>query len=157
LIGARYQLRVRRSAQTCTVGARSCRRRLEARRGLRDRQQRRRDRHGKRRPVDDFFGGAFADLALGEKLRAYAGVGPVLQFGQIDFEYQDPINGHVRIYDSGFGTGYYTRIGLEFQINPKMSIGAGFRYVDTSVDFGGAIDSMDFKQEQYLVTFTESY
>ena len=107
--------------------------------------------------LTDLFIGAFGDVYLGPRVRIYGGVGPTLQFANVDYEYNDPVFGHVHIHDDGFGTGYYTRVGVEFQMSTGMALGFGFRYVDSSVDFGGKINEMDFEQEQYVLTFTESY
>jgi len=84
-------------------------------------------------------------------------VGPTLQFGSIDYDYDDPVLGHVSINDDGFGTGYYSRIGIEFTISPGMAIGASYRYVDSNIDFGGQISDMDLKQDQYMLTCTQSF
>ena len=107
--------------------------------------------------LTDLFIGAYGDINLGQKVRLYAGIGPTLQFASVDYEYDDPVFGHVHVNDDGFGTGYYSRIGIELMMRPGMALGFGFRYIDSSVDFGGKIDSMDFEQEQYVLTFTESY
>jgi len=107
--------------------------------------------------LTDLFGGVYGDIELGDRLRIYAGVGPTLQFGSIDYDYDDPVLGHVSINDDGFGTGYYSRIGIEFTISPGMAIGASYRYVDSNIDFGGQISDMDLKQDQYMLTCTQSF
>jgi opacity protein-like surface antigen len=107
--------------------------------------------------LTDIFGGIYGDIDFGGSVRIYAGVGPTFQFAQIDYDYDDPVLGHVHINDDGFGTGYYSRVGVEFSVGPGMAFGVGYRYVDSSADFGGPIDSMDLRQEQFMVTFTQSY
>ena len=107
--------------------------------------------------LTDLFLGAYSDADLGQSFRIYGGVGPVLQFGSIDYDYQDPVLGQVRVNDDGFGTGYYGRVGFEFKLSPASAIGMSYRYVDSNLDFGGLVHGMDLEQDQYMVTFTESY
>jgi hypothetical protein len=102
----------------------------------------------------DFFGGVYADTLLG-RLRLYASVGPTLQFATLDLDWSDN-NGFHSINEDGFGYGWYSRAGLEFLVRPGTWIGFGGRYVDSTIDFGGALGDMDYTSDQWFVTFTES-
>jgi len=85
--------------------------------------------------LTDLFGGVYGDIELGDRLRIYAGVGPTLQFGSIDYDYDDPVLGHVSINDDGFGTGYYSPSASSSRSAQAMAIGASYRYVDSNIDF----------------------
>lgn len=102
----------------------------------------------------DLFVGAFADLSLGERLRLYAGAGPLLQWASIDVEWNDTLAGDVSVDESGFGGGYYARTGFEFALGSGLSLGLGVRYLDSSVDPGGDIDDVEFEEFQYVLTAT---
>jgi opacity protein-like surface antigen len=102
----------------------------------------------------DLFCGAFADLALGERVRLYAGVGPLLQFASVDAEWNDPLLGDVDLSEDGFGGGYYARTGFEIALGSGLSLGLGVRFVDSSFDLGGQIDEVEFEELQYLLTAT---
>src|SRR6185436_15697759 len=105
----------------------------------------------------DFFGGPFFDLMLGQRTRVYVGAGPLLQWGSVDLDWNQPIQGHVHSSDSGFGVGWYARTGIEFAMRPGLQIGFGIRWVDSYLDLSGDIDRLDFEGEQYYLTVTESF
>lgn len=106
--------------------------------------------------LTDLFGGAFADLALGERVRLYAGLGPLMQFASVDAEWSDPVLGDVDVSEDGFGGGYYARTGFEIDLGSGLSLGLGVRFVDSSIDLGSEIDEVEFEELQYLLTATRA-
>lgn len=103
----------------------------------------------------DLFGGVFADLPLGERLRVYAGVGPLLQFGAVDAEWDDPVLGDVSVHEDAFGKGYYARAGFEIALDYGTSVGLGLRFVDSEIDPSGDLDDVEFQEYQYVLTATQ--
>lgn len=106
--------------------------------------------------VADLFVGAAADLLLGERLRLYAGAGPLLQFASIEADWDDPLQGPVRLDEDGFGGGTYARAGLEIELDSGLCLGLGVRFVNSSVDLGSAIDEVDLEEVQFLLTATRA-
>lgn len=97
--------------------------------------------------VLEFFGGPFASLFLGDRLRVYGGAGPLLQFA----DYEQEGNG-LADDGSGFGSGWYARTGLEFTLPSRTLIGFGVRWSDTTVDLGGGLGDLEIDGLQGVVT-----
>jgi hypothetical protein len=95
----------------------------------------------------ELYGGPFASLWLGEKLRLYGAAGPLLQFA----DYQQT-GGGLADDGSGFGYGYYGRAGLEFALPSRTLIGLGVRWSDSSVDLGGDLGDLELEGLQFLLT-----
>jgi len=95
----------------------------------------------------EFFGGPFASVFLGDKLRLYGGVGPLVQFA----DYQQSGNG-MSDDGSGFGVGWYARTGLELVLPNRSLIGLGVRWSATRVDLGGSLDTLDIEGIQGVLT-----
>ncbi|MEQ1892349.1 MAG: hypothetical protein ABL998_07415 [Planctomycetota bacterium] len=102
----------------------------------------------------DLSGGVYADLMLGRRLRLYGGAGPLLQFASVDAEWNDSVLGNVNVDENAFGGGYYARTGFELAFGAGTTVGLGVRYLDSSVDPGGGIDSIEFEEWQYVLTAT---
>jgi hypothetical protein len=97
--------------------------------------------------VFELYGGPFASVFLGDKLRLYGAVGPLLQFIEYDQE-----GGGFEDDGSGFGAGYYARTGLEVALPSRVLIGLGTRWSDTSVDLGGDLGDLDVEGLEWLFT-----
>jgi hypothetical protein len=97
--------------------------------------------------VFELYGGPFASLFLGEKLRLYGAVGPLLQWA--DYE---QTGGGLADDGSGFGYGYYARTGLEFALPSRTLMGFGVRWSDSSVDLGGSLGDLELEGLQLLFT-----
>jgi hypothetical protein len=98
----------------------------------------------------ELFGGPFANIFLGDKVRVYGGLGPVFQFASYDQD--DSI---FNASGSGFGYGYYTRTGIEFQLPNRMWIGIGARWADTKVDLSDSAGDLNMEGFQFLITFSQ--
>ena len=73
----------------------------------------------------DLYGGPFASTFLGEKVRVYGSIGPMLQFVSYD---ENPTSApFVGGSGSGFGTGLYARTGAEIRARPGTLVGLGVR------------------------------
>jgi hypothetical protein len=106
--------------------------------------------------LTDLFLGPYLDLPVGPKGRAYVAAGPLLQWANVDLDWNTAI-GHQHASDNGFGYGYYARTGLEFMARPGLWLGFGARWVDASVDLSGELRDLDLEGMQYYLTVTENF
>jgi hypothetical protein len=97
--------------------------------------------------VFEIFGGPFASVFLGEKLRLYGAAGPLLQWA----DYSQEGNG-LADDGSGFGAGWYARTGLEFVLPSRTLLGFGVRWSDSSVDLGSGLGDLELEGLQAVVT-----
>ncbi len=95
----------------------------------------------------ELYGGPFASMFLGDKLRLYGAAGPLLQFA----DYSQSGNG-LGDDGSGFGAGWYARSGLEFVLPSRTLIGFGLRWSDTTVDLDGNIGDLEIEGLQAMLT-----
>lgn len=104
----------------------------------------------------DAFVGLLFNVYLGRRFRAWVGAGPLLQWGCVDLEYEDagvPID----IEDSGFGTGVYARVGLEYEFKPNSWAGLSIRHVDSELDFGDGFENFEFESTQLVLSVSVRY
>jgi len=106
--------------------------------------------------LTDLFVGPYLDTPLGAKGRAYIGAGPLLQWANVDLDWNTAL-GHEHASDNGFGYGYYSRTGLEFMARPGLWLGFGVRWVDAKVDLSGELNDLDLEGMQYYLTVTENF
>ena len=102
--------------------------------------------------IFELYGGPFVSVFLGEKLRAYVGGGPILQWVNYD---QDSEDSFFNEDGSGFGSGWYVRTGLEFALASHTLIGFGVRWSESSVDLGGNLDDLEIEGLQGLFTVSQ--
>ncbi len=99
----------------------------------------------------DFYGGPFVSIDIGDRVRIYGAAGPVMQFADwdqtIDDVYQD---------GDGFGTGVYTRAGIEFLLPSGTYIGFGARWSDTTVDLSNGLGDLEMEGVQIVFTVTRA-
>jgi hypothetical protein len=106
--------------------------------------------------LTDIFVGPYIDTQLGGKGRAYLGAGPLLQWANVDLDW-DTALGHQHSSGDGFGYGYYVRTGLEFMARPGLWLGFGARWIDAKVDLSGDLNNFDLEGMQYYLTVTENF
>lgn len=94
----------------------------------------------------ELYGGPFASVFLGDKVRVYAAGGPLAQFADWDSNDASIDDG-----GSGFGVGLYARTGLELRLPSGTWVGAGVRWSDSEIDLGRAGD-LDIEGFQVLIT-----
>jgi hypothetical protein len=100
----------------------------------------------------EFYGGPFANLFLGDKVRIYASAGPLVEWADYD---QDIGGSHDS--GSGFGYGYYARTGIEFAIGGRAMLGVGTRWSDSSIDLDGGLGDLEMQGFQFVVTVTQGF
>jgi hypothetical protein len=100
--------------------------------------------------IIDFYGGPFVSMFLGDKMRVYAGAGPLLQFADY---HQDFNTTHAS--GSGFGVGWYARTGLEFVLPSRTMIGFGALWLDSSVDLDSGLGDLNVEGFQAVFTVTQ--
>ena len=103
--------------------------------------------------VVDIYGGPFISSFLGEGIRAFAGAGPLIQFAQ--YGQSDPSNTVPSESGSGFGVGYYARVGAEVRVRPGTLIGFGARWTDSEVDLSNGLGDVDVRGVELFVSVTE--
>jgi len=104
--------------------------------------------------VVDFFGGPFVSLWVTDRLRLYGGAGPLVVFTNYS---QDADVEPFSRNGSGFGTGWYGRLGTELLIQGGTSIGIGARFSDTRVDLDSGLGDLDLEGLQYMFTVTTGW
>lgn len=101
--------------------------------------------------VLDFFGGPFVSKLLGDRIRVYAGAGPIVQY--LEYSQRDDA-GTMDVDTSGFGAGFYTRGGIEFLLPGGTLVGFGVRYSESDVDLGSGFNDFELSGMQALITVT---
>jgi hypothetical protein len=102
----------------------------------------------------DIYGGPFASLWVTERVRVYGAAGPLVQFAGYDQSGAD------ELYDddgSGFGTGWYGRVGVEYFTSWGTSIGVGVRYSDSSIELEDHLGDLDAYGMEYAFTVTTEW
>ena len=94
----------------------------------------------------ELYGGPFASVFLGDKVRVYAAGGPLAQFANYDSN-----DASIDDSGSGFGVGLYARTGLELRLPSGTWVGAGVRWSDSEIDLGSAGD-LEIEGFQVLIT-----
>jgi hypothetical protein len=98
----------------------------------------------------ELYGGPFVSTFIGDRVRAYAAGGPLMQW--VDYDQVGP-SGTTGSGD-GFGTGFYARTGLELVTSPDMMIGVGVRWVDATADLGSGLGDLEMQGYQVVLTFS---
>lgn len=107
--------------------------------------------------IADLSVGLYAGAPLGERMRIYGGVGPLLQFGWIELELDEDIDGDGSLSENGIGTGIYARVGFEIQTSPSSSVGLVARWVESNIDLGGTLDELDLEGVQIGIVATTGF
>lgn len=106
--------------------------------------------------LGDAFLGMYAALLLGDGARIYAGAGPLLQYADVELEFDDG-GSNSRLDQSGFGWGAYGRVGIEFDFGGGQRIGFFMRRLESSVDIGDDLGETDFKATQAFFTLSQMF
>ncbi|MFT5049416.1 MAG: opacity protein-like surface antigen [Chlamydiales bacterium] len=107
--------------------------------------------------IFDLSGGLFVGTTTRRGMRIYAGAGPLLQYGHIDLDLGESINGRGSLTEDGLGFGYYSRAGVEIETSPGTTVGFVVRWVDSSIDFGGAVNELDMEAVQIGFVMTTGF
>lgn len=105
----------------------------------------------------DFSGGLYVAKTLGQRVRIYGAAGPLMQFGSVDLDLDQPINGDDSLDGSGVGLGYYARTGIDIEARPGTSWGLTLRWVDSRFDMGGSLGRMDVEAVQLGLAVTTGF
>jgi hypothetical protein len=101
--------------------------------------------------VLDFFGGPFLSKMIGDRVRVYAGAGPIVHY--LEYAQEDDA-GAMDEDTSGSGAGFYSRGGIEFLLPSGTLVGFGVRYSDADVDLGAGFGDFELRGVQALITVT---
>lgn len=96
----------------------------------------------------EVYGGPFVSRFLGERMRLYGSVGPLLQW--VGYDQSD---GAEEESADGSGGGVYARAGLEFLLPSRKLVGFGARWSESSLDFDEGFGDMDLAGVQLFVSY----
>lgn len=105
----------------------------------------------------DLFAGLYVGTMLGERLRFYAGAGPVLQYARAEVRFVDDSGDPVAAVGSGLGLGLYGRAGVDVTVADGLLLGAGVRWIDSGLDLGGDVEELDPRAVQVVLTLSKSF
>jgi len=105
---------------------------------------------------DLFVGACFVGWLQGGG-RLYAGAGPLLHGGWVEYEAEDSFGELVREDESGYGAGTYVRAGIELPVWDNAWFGVQVRWVEAELDFGGAVGEVDVDSVQFLLSATQGW
>lgn len=108
-----------------------------------------------------FFGG-FIGTEIAQRVRLYAGAGPVGYVGwmsQVTKDSDEDTNDYNKKTrkDVGVGIGWYARTGIDFIINDLTGVGVSLRYVDGKINFSDSIGDAEPKGTQIFLTFSVAF
>jgi hypothetical protein len=98
--------------------------------------------------VFDYYGGGYIAANVANRLRLYAGAGPMLIYGSWEFEPDDNDDQYEDNTESHLSAGIYGRAGLELTIIERMSIGAGVRGIASGLEFNDSPEKIKFEGPQ---------
>lgn len=101
----------------------------------------------------DYFAGGYVAVHFANRVRLYAGAGPLLIFGMWEREHDD--GEYEDETESKLSAGIYGRVGFEFRIVEPVSIGAGIRGISTGLKFDDS--QRDIEVEGLQVFFGISF
>lgn len=99
----------------------------------------------------DIAGGAYANLPLGNKLRLYAGAGPLMMIGIYN---SDSSFGNIKVSETAYGFGAYARTGLELRVHNGGFLGAGVRGNWCNIDFSDVGGASEISGTAVFLTYT---
>ncbi|MFT7485033.1 MAG: hypothetical protein ACI9F9_000879 [Candidatus Paceibacteria bacterium] len=104
----------------------------------------------------DLFIGPFVSLNIGERMRFYAGAGPVVDFANYSHEGSE---GSTEVDESGtgLGLGWYARGGVEFLFDGGYMLGVGYRWFDSNIALSGDLGTLDLVGSQAFVSFSTGF
>jgi hypothetical protein len=97
--------------------------------------------------IIDLYGGPFVSTFLGNKLRLYGSVGPLIGFAFYD-------QSNLSNDGTGFGVGGYARTGLEFILGSHMLTGVAVQWAKTRYDMNSSLGDLEVDGFQVMLTFT---
>jgi hypothetical protein len=100
----------------------------------------------------DIFAGPFVSTNLGDKLRLYAGAGPLLKW-----MHYDQSGTSFGASENGFGAGLYARTGLELILPSQTMLGFGVLWSESSTNLSGELGDLDLEGVQYLITVSRGF
>lgn len=101
----------------------------------------------------DYFGGVYIGGRPVERLRLYAGCGPLIIYGhrEIKPEPYGPPETEIET-DAGISAGLYGRAGIELIITDRFILGAGVRGMTSGLKLKSTIGSTRIEGVQYLAS-----
>ncbi len=115
----------------------------------------------------EVHGGVFVALAPTSRFRIYAGAGPVLAYGHINNNDEQPenlpstqnVNVSINLgkSENDISFGVYGRAGLEYFTRSGFSFGAGVRRAKYDLDFGNVAGEIAFNDNLYFISLGQRF
>ncbi|MFD2229098.1 hypothetical protein [Alkalimarinus sediminis] len=115
----------------------------------------------------EVHGGVFAAIAPSSRFRVYAGAGPLIAFGHIDNNDDEPTNlpatQNVNVSidlgksENDISLGVYGRAGVEYFTRSGFSFGAGVRRAKYDMDFGSVAGDIAFNDNLYFISLGQRF
>jgi len=102
--------------------------------------------------VFEAYGGPFVSRFVGDRMRVFAGAGPLLQW--VGYDQEEEASAVEDEDAEGFGGGYYVRGGLEFLLPSRKLVGFGARWSESSIDLGQDFGDLDLSGLELFVTYS---
>lgn len=107
--------------------------------------------------LGDLFFGGFASYTIAERVRLYAGAGPLIVYGRRHVEPESGSDSEPDVppnVEQGLGVGAYARAGLEVSLTKKFLIGGGVRGLTTGLTFKESVGDVRIEGVQGYLNFT---
>jgi hypothetical protein len=108
--------------------------------------------------------GLYAQTLLGDRVRLYGAVGPMMLFGEYsddkteeDLSVTPTTENRRSNSESAFGVGGYAKLGFEYRIYGDAFMGIAVRGIATNLEFDQAEENGGLTGIQGFVTFTRAY
>lgn len=106
--------------------------------------------------------GGYLRGRLGESVTAYVAAGPMVTYGRMSIESEnppsvEPADGAPEFESSDssdFGFGYYARAGIDLSIRGEQAIGLGVRYMSSKLDLDKSVGDIDIEGPQVVLSYT---
>lgn len=98
----------------------------------------------------DYFAGGYVAVNFAQRIRFYAGTGPLLIYGSWEYEPDDAYDEFDDNTESGLSAGIYGRAGLEVTLVRELSFGAGIRGIATGLKFDDDLGEIKVEGPQFF-------
>ena len=102
--------------------------------------------------IADLAAGVYVSSVVNNRVRLYAGLGPLIMIGEIDAEPEAGISD-----DSAFGLGGYVRVGAEMRLEDGSFLGLGVRAFQSDLEFDVGVPDVELEGMQVMLTFSQFF
>lgn len=110
------------------------------------------------------FLGAYGAFKPADRLRFYAGAGPLFVYARAESEDLDQTEDDIPVNpieasnsDNDFGIGWYARVGFDLGVTKDTWIGLNARHIEADLNLSKSVGKFDIDGEMYLFSVTHRY